>query len=288
MKFFAKILNRLNLLSKVNLMVPTKINHQCFQIPVLGGLGYGNLSISEPWMIHLLGALTQLKKEGVYLDVGVNVGQTLLKLKSVNPQYEYIGFEPNPTCVHYAKKLIEANKFENISLYPLGIAGDNSIFELNFYSTAETDSTASMVENFRPNQKIHKKEFIPCYRIQDVFPKDKIPNISIVKIDVEGGELEVLKGLDEMVTQKRPFIQIEILPVYQKENVSRLDRQTQIEQLCKNWNYHIFRIHCNQQNLFSHLETIEEIGIHSNMDWCEYIFVPKELIEQLKSAIDKK
>ena len=47
------------------------------------------------------------KKNGAYLDIGVNIGQTLMKLKSVNPKIEYIGFEPNATCVHYVNKLID-------------------------------------------------------------------------------------------------------------------------------------------------------------------------------------
>ena len=35
-----------------------------------------------------------------FIDVGVNIGQTLLKLKSVSSEIDYIGFEPNPICVN--------------------------------------------------------------------------------------------------------------------------------------------------------------------------------------------
>ena len=41
-----------------------------------------------------------------FIDVGVNVGQTLLKLKSISSEINYLGFEPNPNCVNYLKNLI--------------------------------------------------------------------------------------------------------------------------------------------------------------------------------------
>ena len=51
-------------------------------------------------------------KSGAFIDVGVNLGQTLLKVAAIDPGRAYVGFEPNPACVDYVWKLIETNNLE--------------------------------------------------------------------------------------------------------------------------------------------------------------------------------
>src|SRR5688572_22816320 len=138
-----RILNKLGILGTFNLSVTTKINKQTFRIPVLKEVGLGNIYISEPWMIQLLENILPEKKDKAYIDVGVNIGQTLLKLKSVNPNINYYGFEPNPICIHYVKELIKVNKFKNVILFPVGISDTTSIYELSFFTEKDTDSSAS-------------------------------------------------------------------------------------------------------------------------------------------------
>jgi len=50
-------------------------------------------------MIDLLKKILLLK-DGVFIDIGMNLGQTLIKLKCVDPNIRYFGFEPNPGCVY--------------------------------------------------------------------------------------------------------------------------------------------------------------------------------------------
>ena len=249
-------------------------------------MGLTNFKISEPWMTKMLEVLTLEKSEGAYFDVGVNIGQTLVKLKSVNTSINYYGFEPNPTCIFYSKKLIELNNFQNVTLFPCGISNSNSLYELSFYSSDDTDSAASMITNFRPNQIIFKKEYIPCYNVAQVFLGINVPKVAILKIDVEGGELEVLEGMERIIESDKPFIQIEILPVYSNENENRLERQNKIESLLKKWDYVIFRILVNSDNEIDKVQLIETIGIHSDMKWCEYLFVAKNQMVRIESLFN--
>jgi FkbM family methyltransferase len=237
-----------------------------FKIPLTSGEGVANLVGTEPWMRKILKQLLY-QFPGTFIDVGVNVGQTLLKLRELS-QVDYIGFEPNPKCIHYVQRLIEANHFENVSLYPVGLSDKTHIAQLHYYGTGETDSAASVVYDFR--QDVLKTEYVPCFRFDELNIEE---SIGVVKIDVEGSELWVLKGMQEMVKNNRPAFIMEILPVYSDELQERLVRQEEIEGLLKEWNYSISRI--NQKT--GSLTPVESIGIHSDLDACEYVLMPNDL-----------
>ncbi|GIU70064.1 MAG: hypothetical protein KatS3mg002_1300 [Candidatus Woesearchaeota archaeon] len=55
------------------------------------------------------------------------------------------------------EKLIELNQFKNVDLYPVGISTEVAVASLNQYSISNFDSSASIIEGFRPNQKVVKK-----------------------------------------------------------------------------------------------------------------------------------
>jgi hypothetical protein len=103
-----KALYRLGILEKLNLNFTIKVNSVAAAIPIINGLGVGNLDLTEKWMAELIKRLIQIRS-GVFVDVGANIGQTLIKLRAVAPDVDYVGFEPNPTCFHYLTKLVERN-----------------------------------------------------------------------------------------------------------------------------------------------------------------------------------
>ena len=105
-KMIIRILNRLRILKNININSSTTINKRRFIIPVIGKVGLANVFMSEPWMIDVMKIVLPIES-GKFIDVGVNIGQTLLKLRCVSNEYDYIGFEPNPQCVSYVNKLIK-------------------------------------------------------------------------------------------------------------------------------------------------------------------------------------
>src|SRR5689334_6653408 len=148
-------LRKLGVLRKLNLSFKKSINTKTFSVPLVNGNGQQNFIIHEEWMEQVLEKLISIKA-GAFIDVGVNVGQTLLKVKSIDPSINYYGFEPNPTCVYYLNQLIETNKISNVLLFPVAIADKPKIAQLNFYYDSDTDSAASMIRDFRPVEQIRK------------------------------------------------------------------------------------------------------------------------------------
>ena len=274
LKIVKKVLDKLGFFKRFNFNVKVKINGKTFKVPIIRGIGLNNIRITETWMVQLFKQIFNFQNDGAFYDIGVNLGQTLIKLKSINPEIEYFGFEPNPICVFYTKELIKTNAFKKTILFPVGISNRDAIYSLSLFFDDEADSSASILDNFRPSQTTFKKEFVACFNSQSILEKYKLPKINILKIDVEGAEKDVLESFENRIKQDKPFIIIEILPVYSEENIERLKRQNEIEALLGNIDYSIFRVHKTKNGDFNGLEEIQTIGIHSNLEWCDYLLVP--------------
>jgi FkbM family methyltransferase len=278
-RIFLKVCSKLKILGYFNVEVKLK---QGIKAPVMGGLGYDNILGTEKWMSSLLRGLLQ-RSGGCFVDVGVNIGQTLIKVKSIDRDIEYIGFEPNPICVFYAEKLISSNKFPNAKIIPAGISNTNEIVTLKYFSTDLTDSSASIIDNFRPNSPVLGEKAIA------VLNSDKIridSKITLIKIDVEGAELMVIEGLKSFLSRDRPAIIIEILPVYEAKNQERLSRQNAIMKIMNDLNYTILRVIKNQDNTLKGVVRIEDFGIHSDIALSDYLLIPGESMEEVLNRIN--
>ncbi len=281
---FVKVLKRLGLLKNLNIATTTRVNNRQITVPVLAGLGLENLYL-ELWMCHLLENIKKIK-QGSYVDIGANVGQTLLKMRSVDQDVSYVGFEPNPQCIFYMRALVKANQFKNTHVIPVGLFDQNALLQLNLYTDVETDQSASVINDFRHEMDIRSKMYIPVFRFEDIQAGLGIENVSVIKIDVEGAELEVMQSLGHTIIAHQPFIFIEVLPAYSLENKERVRRQKEIEQLLSKWDYRIFRIHKNRMQV-EKLELLNEIGIHGNMDWTDYVLAPGSLSVSLANYFQR-
>lgn len=271
-KLLIRALNKFKILSYVNVNGNVTLNNKSFKIPILQKVGYTNLFMSEPWMIDILKIVLPIDSK-LFVDVGVNIGQTLLKLRSVSSDIEYIGFEPNPMCINYVNRLVEANSFTKFSIIPVGISDKTEIGLLNFFYSSSTDSSASMISEYRPEQKIERKEYIPLFDCEKLKKIVSLDLISVLKIDVEGAELEVLKSFYDVIKEQQPIILIEILPAYNDKNTFRIDRQNKIQNLLINAGYSIYRV-IKKNDILLDLKSIPDIGIHSDLNKSEYVMVP--------------
>lgn len=270
------MLNKLNLLKFLNFTYSRELNQNKIIVPIQGGIGLNNLHISELWMIDIL-KLLDLKREDVFLDVGVNIGQTLIKFKTVYPKMDYVGFEPNASCVQYTELLIAQNKWKNIHLVPSGIAENVGLGILEHYADDVTDSSASIIEQYREGSTVYKRDIVTLLDIASVEDMWKNKRVSAIKIDVEGAELGVLKSCQNILKKDKPYLLVEILPVYESNNKQRLENKIEIEKILSDLGYLIYRIEKDSKNQLASLVLIESIGIHSNLEWCDYLFSPQEL-----------
>ncbi|WP_460979888.1 FkbM family methyltransferase [Spirosoma knui] len=223
------------------------------------------------------------KKRGLFVDVGVNIGQTLLKVKAVDPGRPYIGFEPNAVCAEYVTDLIALNHYANCTIHNYALSDQREQVELALNEA--TDAAASIVANLRPGY-FSERVAVDCIAFDEL---DLKMAVSVVKIDVEGAELDVLTGMRNAIDSAHPFIICEVLDSYGPDVLAfTQDRATCLCKLLETLDYRIFRVHHDHTHI-RNVERVDEIRIQlwskdsyfSN----DYVFChaddEKELIEML-------
>jgi len=264
--YLLRLLKIVGILNKFNFVLTRNIHGKSIKVPILGQTGLSNLVDVEEWLYKLYKKLDLIKK-GSFIDVGINIGQTLIKIKSINPETVYYGFEPNPTCIYYAHQITKINKFQNVTIFPLGLADSKNL--LTLYADNEIATGASILENFRENFKVNFKYSIPVWDFDDI--KINLKEVAVVKIDVEGYELEVFKGMLNLLNEGRAFFICEILPVYSLDKQNgryRYERQKELIMILKSANYKMFLI----DEINFKLVSMSDIVVHGDMNRTNYMF----------------
>jgi FkbM family methyltransferase len=266
------LLDKLHLLKYFSFYPTKKIGNHNFHIPVINGIGYGHLfSPQEEWMHTIIQKLYR-QRSGCIVDVGVNIGQTLLKIASLDKNINYYGFEPNPACYFYCKSLLNSNQINTFKIFPVGLFNKSEIVKL--FGSNDIASGAS-VENVIGRKNFKEIHLVPVMRGDPIFSNEKIEEINFIKVDVEGAELEVMQGCKLTVERFQPIIIMEILPVYSLEKAqgkTRKERQDNLLQLMRELNYKMFLIHEKTVQL----EMIDDIPVHGDMSRTNYMFIPSD------------
>ena len=168
----------------------------------------------EPHLGAVIDALLR-QRQGVFIDIGVNVGQTLCKFLAAGQPRRYIGFEPQIACCFYVDQFIRANHVPDAQVIPVALGEQPGVLEL-FADDDDVDESASFdATGFRATKAAPgpvRKVFVPVLRGDTVMARLKIDQMAVLKIDVEGAELDVLRGLPETLSRWRPAVMFEVLP----------------------------------------------------------------------------
>jgi FkbM family methyltransferase len=251
---------------------------------------YGAICVvNEPWMMTVLDNILKIKSKGI-MDVGVNIGQTLMEIKSLKPDIPYIGFEPNASCVMYVEELIRINKYSNVTLVPVGLYKEDGLFSLDLYYDDMTNSGGSIIKDYwayTNKHPVYRKMVVPVMSLETI--NKSIPNIDydIVKIDVEGAEMEVLETLIDEIKSRKPIIVIEILSAYSKENILRVERQNRILEIVNQLNYSILLIQEDINHQLKSLVDIKIFDVNADPNQCNYIFYSNDDIEKVNTIFEK-
>lgn len=129
-----------------------------------------------------------IKRGDLVFDVGVNLGQKTETFLGCGAKV--IGIEPNPRCTPTLNRLFGSNP--NFVLVQEAVGAEEGILELHFTGT---DSTASLRADWGEKRAMPNIESmpVPVTTLDRLIDRFGVP--AFCKIDVEGFEEEVLKGL---------------------------------------------------------------------------------------------
>jgi hypothetical protein len=124
---------------------------------------------------------------------------------------------------------------------------------------------------------------MPFAGVQDIL---NLTDLGIVKIDVEGGEAEIIHSMRIALAEFKPWLIVEILPCYTASNVVRLEKQRMIEDIMRAVGYATFRILKTPSGALLGLTVLKEIGIHGRLELSDYVFCPRDDVPSLLGVVN--
>jgi FkbM family methyltransferase len=141
-------------------------------------------------------------------DVGANVGYvTLLFARRVGEQGKVIAFEPFPANVHRLKQNLAANA----GLAPMEVVAAAVVeaAQTVTFLIGPSDDTGRVVEHGTDVSAGSEQLAVPGVALDALVFEQGYPPPQVVKIDVEGGEVAVLRGMRRLLEQVRPLVLLE-------------------------------------------------------------------------------
>lgn len=160
----------------------------------------------------------------IVLDIGANIGTHSLGLRSLIECGEIHAFEAQRIIFNMLAGSVAINAIENVYVHHLAVGDREGRIEipsfdyskpLNFGSVEFGPTQTEKLD--QPRQQKADPEFVRMTTIDAM----EFPRVDLMKIDVEGMELAVLRGAEFCIAQHRPIMYVEWL----KGNKAKLREQ---------------------------------------------------------------
>jgi FkbM family methyltransferase len=191
----------------------------------------------EDWAIAWCARQTPADQPFVVIDGGANVGQYASHaIRVIGPRIRMYSFEPSPRM--FARLSSRLSGEPGVRLMPFGLSDAESECEL--YSHAGGEAEGSLVKRDMSHWGItqNQVDVVRLRRLDDVCLEEGIRRIDLLKLDVEGHELQALRGATQLLESRSiRCIQFEF-------GAPDVESRTFFKDLYKllNPNYRIYRI----------------------------------------------
>ncbi len=160
--------------------------------PALTGFIQSNLSLND-----------------VFIDVGAHVGYfTLLASRRVGPGGRVLSIEPNPFALDQLRQNVARNDLHNVLVEHTACGESRAVVQLYLH----TESNSSMASLYSGSAVGSTGVEVPCTTLDDLCQERGVRRVRLVKVDVEGAELFVLRGMRRIMRELRPAIVLELHP----------------------------------------------------------------------------
>ena len=147
----------------------------------------------------------EIKNEGIFIDIGANIGTLSVLIGTAFPNVKVFAFEPNPTILDLLKENIALNNLTHqVTVVPSSVAEKSGtrtlFFEDNHWGGA----------SFLAERRPATREFtVSSVGINDIFGVIGYDHIDYIKSDIEGAEAEVIDALQKESAKKIDMFFIE-------------------------------------------------------------------------------
>lgn len=163
--------------------------------------------VYEPHITEYI--LRNLRAGDTFIDIGANVGYyALMASILVGNKGVVIAFEPEKENFIRLMRNINLNKFANITYINKAVAREKGERVLNIHPLNEGGHSIERLEINKEKEKLshtHLKQRVQSVSLDEYVDRIRLVNKAcIIKIDVEGFELEVLRGMQNILALSNP------------------------------------------------------------------------------------
>ncbi|WP_176767883.1 FkbM family methyltransferase [Nitrosospira sp. Nsp18] len=205
----------------------------------------------------------QLPKNGIFIDIGANIGTFTLVAARRALLGQVHAFEPS--AHHFARlaRNIELNHFGNVFLNQKGIydqPGEATLF-LPSQAGEMNNSGAASLYTCRTEEAEQVSEGVSLIRLDDYIRDRSVECVDIIKIDIEGAEIKALEGARETIMRFRPLVFMEL----DLDNLARAGQSPdEVLELWKSLNYEVSIILVTGKTI--PVNNPNEFGPHQNLE----------------------
>ena len=167
--------------------------------------------------------LDNQNEQGWFFDVGANVGLYTWGIRKVCPLRNILAFEPDPENIKLLEMTTREANLQNLEICKCALS--NQVGEVSFFQDTLTSATGCIegkdipwVEQYLSGSS--NEISVKTRTLDSILLENKIP--SLIKIDVEGHEVEVLQGGTNTLLRAKPLLIIESFPPKQRTVLSML------------------------------------------------------------------
>ena len=160
--------------------------------------------VYEPELLQFL--QTHLPDDGVFVDVGANIGSFAITLAKLRPRARIIAIEPSPAVLPYLRHNIAHNGTSNVEL--LDVAAYSSTATLDFYVPPASHFGMGSIGAQFDVAPVR----VAARALDDILRERAVAHVDVMKIDAEGAEADVLAGAGELLSKPNaPIIAMEFV-----------------------------------------------------------------------------
>lgn len=136
------------------------------------------------------------------IDAGAFIGRhTLAYAREVGPTGRVIAIEPHPANFQILQRNVQANRYQNITCVQGALSNHTGQGRLAYDRETSTSALSSRQTRTVP---------VRVCRLDDLLSELQVSQVDLMKVDVEGAELEVLQGgTSTLSSEHRPRLIIE-------------------------------------------------------------------------------
>lgn len=163
---------------------------------------------------------SQLREGQIVYDIGAHMGYyTVIGSSAVGPNGRVIAFEPLPFNLSQLRRHIHLNRCGNVTVIDKCVAERSGRARFS-------PGTGTGTGRLTPDGALE----VEVVSLDDAVSSGALPPPDVMKIDVEGAELSVLKGAEKVIARSRPTI---LLSLHSEE------LQKECSNLLAAWGYHV-------------------------------------------------